>query len=201
MNVDRNIKDMIDDHQEEIVRKALELNAAKVSAETDEQIRALAAKKEQSKEEYRRILMQEKADSDAKAFALDVEAKKAVDAENLRIKEAQKELQVLEDAIAAAKLARTKAENEAKIAFQKAQDEIHAEAENRAALNMEKVLKAVGPELTAALTMDSNKEILAAIAKSVSPYAIANGESVSDAINTVLRGTTLETVVKNMQSK
>lgn len=199
LNVDRNIREMIDDHQEEIVRKALELNAAQMSAETDKRIRALAYEQEKSKEEYRRMMLAEKAESDAKAFALEVAANEARNAEDLRAKEAQKQLQVIEDAIVAARIARDKAKNEADIEYKTALDELQAEAENRAAENMKKVLEAVGPELTAALTMDSNKEILAAIAKSVSPYAIANGDSVSDAINTVLRGTTLETVVKNMQ--
>ena len=201
LDVDKEIKRLIDDHQEDIVRKALELNAAQMSANTEREISALAAEKERVKQEYQRTVAEQRTMSEAKKFELEIEMQKARDEENKRVVEVQKELQALEDIIAQAKLARVKAENDAKIEYQTAFDKLKAEAENRAAENMKKVLEAIGPDLSAALTADGNKDIVKAIAESVAPYAVAKGESVADAINTMLRGTTLEDVVKQMNTK
>ena len=57
---------------------------------------------------------------------------------------------------------------------------------------MVKILTAIGPELAAAMNAENNSDIIKAIAEAVSPYALAKGESVADATNKLLRGTSIE---------
>lgn len=199
LKVDRDIQQLIDDHQENIVRKALELNAAQASAETDKKIHALAAEKEKVAQEYRRSIEDEKAQTSAKLFAIEVEKQKARDAEDMRVRKAEAELQELMDSIAEAKIEREKKQRAAEIEYKTALDKLSADAENRAANNMRAVLEAIGPDLAAALNAENNQAVVQAIAQSVAPYAVANGESVADAVSTLLRGTTLDSVIKNMQ--
>lgn len=199
LKVDRDIQQLIDDHQETIVRKALELNAAQASAETDKKIHALAAEKEKVTQEYKRSIEDERAQTSAKLFAIEVEKQKARDAEDLRVRQAEAELQELMDSIAEAKIEREKKQRAAEIEYKTALDKLRADAENRAASNMKSVLEAIGPDLAAALNSENNQAVVKAIAESVAPYAVAQGESVADAISTLLRGTTLDSVVKTMQ--
>ena len=59
-------------------------------------------------------------------------------------------------------------------------------------------MKSVSPDLVAALTSKANASMLETVTKSMSPYAIAQGESVADVTNQLLRGITLEEVIENM---
>jgi len=56
-------------------------------------------------------------------------------------------------------------------------------------------MKSISPDLIAALTSKSNADMLATVSESMSPYAIANGESVSDTVNRLMRGTSLEGIL------
>lgn len=56
-------------------------------------------------------------------------------------------------------------------------------------------MASITPGLVEALTSKSNEDMLAAVAKSISPYAIAQGESIADVTNKLLRGTALEDVI------
>ena len=61
-----------------------------------------------------------------------------------------------------------------------------------------KIYAAISPDLVAALQAQANASMANGIGQAVAPYAIAKGESVSDAINTLLRGTSLEKTLKNV---
>ena len=64
---------------------------------------------------------------------------------------------------------------------------------------IKEIITAISPELTAALTARANADILSEATRNMSAYSIANGESVADTINTLLRGTTLESALKAMK--
>lgn len=53
-------------------------------------------------------------------------------------------------------------------------------------------MKSISPDLIAALTSKSNADMLATVSESISPYAIAGNESVSEVVNRLMRGTSLE---------
>ena len=58
---------------------------------------------------------------------------------------------------------------------------------------------AISEDLVAALTTSSRDAMTAKVAESLAPYALANrDESVSDVVNKLLRGTTLEDTLKDI---
>ena len=57
---------------------------------------------------------------------------------------------------------------------------------------MKKVIESISPDLIASMTSKSNAELLKSVSESISPYAMASGESVADFTNKLLRGTSLE---------
>ena len=63
------------------------------------------------------------------------------------------------------------------------------------------MLEAVQPGLIEALQGKANAELVNGIGSAVSPYAMANGESVADTISTLLRGTSLEDTLKILAPK
>lgn len=60
-------------------------------------------------------------------------------------------------------------------------------------------MESISEDLVAALTTSSKNAMTADIATSLAPYALANrDESVSDVVNKLLRGTTLEDTLKDI---
>jgi len=50
------------------------------------------------------------------------------------------------------------------------------------------------------MTSERNEAVVKAIASAVSPYAMAKGDNVANAVNTLLRGSSLEDVLKHVNS-
>ena len=81
-----------------------------------------------------------------------------------------------------------------KIELEKARQDAYAEA-------VVKTLAAVQPGLIEAMQSSTNADMLTTMAKGFAPYALANGESISDTVNNLLRGTTLEDILKKANLK
>ena len=58
-------------------------------------------------------------------------------------------------------------------------------------------MEAVQPGLIEAINANTQGELVNGIGSAISPYAMANGESVADTISTLLRGSKLEESLKN----
>jgi hypothetical protein len=50
----------------------------------------------------------------------------------------------------------------------------------------------------AAMTTKSNEDMLSAVTEAMAPYAIAKGESIAQTVNTLLRGTSLEGILEDV---
>lgn len=96
------------------------------------------------------------------------------------------------------KLARTAAQNEAYFARERNKLELENKASDKYAETTATIMKSITPKLVEALSAKANSEVLETISESIAPYAIAKGESVSDFVNTLLRGTSLENTIKNL---
>lgn len=200
LNVEEGIQQMIDAHQEKIVARALDLNAARQSTEVEASIIELNRQKVEAGEAYAQFKIEQEAATRQKAFELDVARTKAQDEEVKRQQEIAAEIQELKDALFMAEQERQKIKYEAELAHKKALADIEAEREAKAAESMKIVLSALGPDLAAALNNNNNRETVQAIAKAISPYALASGDNVADAVNTMLRGTTLEDVISSLNN-
>lgn len=201
MTVEANIQRLIDEHQETIVSRALDLTAAQNSAETERQILELNRQNLDLSAQFTQYKSQVEHETRTREYEFAVATQKAKDEEAQRKYEVEQSIQSLKDAIFQAEQERLKQEREAELAHKKRMMELEIQRENAAAEAMKTVLTALGPDLAAALNTAGNQAIVAKIAEAVSPYAIANGEPVSDAINKVLRGTTMESVMDAFQSR
>jgi hypothetical protein len=76
--------------------------------------------------------------------------------------------------------------------------EIEKTREEAYAATVEKIMSSIGPDLAASLSSNANAEITKAISQAVSPYAMARGESISDTVSTLLRGTSIEQILNNL---
>ena len=62
---------------------------------------------------------------------------------------------------------------------------------------IKQIVSAISPDLIAALTTKANANLLETATKNMSAYAIANGESVADTVNRLMRGTSLEGIIES----
>ena len=199
ISVESPYAEMLDAHQEELLSKSLEL----ADADAKMQIVTALAEVEQKEADleatnkiYKLELEQKvKMDKLAKEEALKVKLRAAQEAEN----KAKADMQELLASINEAEIAREKAKNDAEIAYQKQLEEIEEEKQTAYAATVETILKAIQPGLVEALQGQTNAALANGIGQAVAPYAIANGKDISDVVNTMLRGTTLDSVLATMQ--
>jgi major vault protein len=201
IKVEESVAKIIVAHQEEMVRKALELSDAAKKMEVTTQLDTYAketAKLTHETELYRlglsKALEKEKADA-----ALELaEAKRQMEIAKVQ---AEAAIQTSYDTIASAKLAREKAVADAEIAKLREQAQIEIEKNKAQAERIKEVMESITPELVAAMTSSANADLMETVTKSMAPYAIANGESVSDVTNRLLRGTPLEGLLQQLVEK
>ena len=201
LNVDPSIQKMIDEHQEKIVSRALDLNATRQSIDVEKNIIELNRQKVEAAEQYAQFKADQEAETKQKIFDIEVARNKAKDDELKRQQEVAAEIEELKEALFKAEQERLRTQRDAELAYKQALAEIEADREAKAAESMKVVLSALGPDLAAALNNSNNRQTIEAIAKAISPYALANGDNVADAVNAMLRGTTLEEVLKGFQDR
>ena len=197
--VESNVASILNEHQEEMIRKCLELSDATRKMEVVTKLAAF--EKEEAKIRYDNQIHK-------------LELKKTLEMEELKAKEeldkkereqleakkqAECDMQTLIDAITEAKLERTKKEDATQLEYEKAKANIEKAKQEAYAETVSKIVTAIGPDLVAALTSTSNASMLETVTKSMAPYAIARGnESVAEVTDRLLRGTNLEKLIENL---
>ena len=198
VGVERGIAAILERHQTDIITKCLELTDAKKRAEVQKDL----AKYEREEMDMRHTNAMHKLELEKK-LALEKIAQKEALAEKARAQkqaetQAEADLQKVLDTIQAAKLARDKNEDNARIETEKKLAEIEKAKQEAYANTVKTIMESVSEELVAALTSNANADMLEVVTKAMSPYAMANGESVADVTNKLLRGTSLEKVIDNI---
>ena len=197
--VEPNVASILNEHQEEMIRKCLELSDATRKMEVVTKLAAF--EKEEAKIRYDNQIHK-------------LELKKTLEMEELKAKEeldkkereqleakkqAECDMQTLIDAITEAKLERAKKEDTAQLEYEKAKANIEKAKQEAYAETVNKIVTAIGPDLVAALTSTSNASMLETVTKAMSPYAIAQGnESIAEVTDRLLRGTNLEKFIENL---
>ena len=180
-----------------IVKFEVKVEAEKF--EVQKEILAINAEKTRLNSQY----IQEKIKLEAKESELSRSVKfaekEAYDNEEKRKHEAQVELDDLKNFLHNAELERERKSKELELEHAKAKAEIEKAKEDAKAEALVKILSAVGPELAAAMNDANNKDIISTMMNAVSPYAMAREEEVSETINRMVRGTSLEKVIETMQ--
>ena len=192
------IEEDLDAHQKEMIRQSLRLSDAEKRVQVAQEL-AAAEKAEQelrTQQLMDKMALQEKEAVEQARIASEINRLK--EAEARASEQAKIDLDVLTDALHTAALARKEQETKAELdkarelaKIQKAKMEAYAET-------VKSIVSAVSPDLIAALSTKSNEDLLAAVTQSMAPYAIAKGESVPDVVNKLLRGTSLEGLIEDV---
>lgn len=209
IRVEANIEKMLLDHQHNMVRKTLELKDAERSIEIAE-ARAVAEKKEQelrNQELLNKLALDEK--EATKKLEIQAAVNRLKEAEQAASMQAKQDLQPIlaaihaeeearETAAHAADLARRKETQTQEIEHAKQLAEIEKSKQEAYAKTVAEIMASVSPDLVAALTTQSNNAMLETVTRAMSPYAIAQGESVAEVTNKLLRGTSLEGLMSDV---
>lgn len=197
VSVERSVAELLEQHQEEILSKSLEL------ADADAKMQVVTALAEVEKKEadlaatnklYKLELDQKfKEEQMSKEEAIKTKLRAAAEAEN----KAKADMQEVLAAINNAEIARKKAQRDAEIAYQKELAEIEKDKQDAYAKTVVEMLGAIQPGLIEAINANTQSELVTGIGSAISPYAMANGESVADTVSTLLRGSKLEDALKN----
>ena len=195
IEVDAAIEKLLLKHQHEMVQKTLELADAAKTIEIAEAL-AEAEKKEQElrSQELKNKMALQKEEAELK-LKLQAEINRQKEAEEKATKEAERDLQVIFDQIHAAELARKAAAHEQDLAQKKAAAALEKSKSDAYAATVAKIMSSITPGLIEAMNSSSKSALLETVAKNIGPYALAKGESITEATNRLLRGTSLEEIV------
>lgn len=199
VSVERSVAELLEQHQEEILSKSLEL------ADADAKMQVVTALAEVEKKEadlaaanklYKLELDQKfKEEQLSKEEAIKTKLRAATEAENKAKADMQEVLAAINDAT----IAREKAQRDAEIEYQKSLAEIEEDKQKAYAATVVEMLGAIQPGLIEAINGQTNAELANGIASSVAPYAIGNGKDVSEIVSQMLRGTTVEDVLEKFK--
>lgn len=198
VKIDDYIQGLIDHHQTEIIEKTLELSDAearmKVITKLAEVEKTEAELKNNNNLYIAELRQKVEEDKLAKREAIR-EKERVMEAAALK---AQNDMQAVIAAIKTAENKRVKELNDLEIAKKKELADIEEAKQKAYANTVKEIVESISPDLVAALSTRANAQLLADATKSMSPYAIAQGESVADTINKLMRGTSLEGIINKI---
>lgn len=198
--VDRDVANILENHQTEMIQKTLELSDATKRMEVVTKLAEYEQKEAQLKHDNKMYALELNQKLEIEKMEKQAELAMKQRAEDEARKQAEADMQVILDVIQESQLERNKKADEAKIATEKELAEIEKNRQAAYAETVASIMKSVSPELVAAMNAKSNADIMESLGNAVAPYSIANGESIAETINTMLRGTSLQETIKNLKS-
>ena len=213
ISVEDTIEKMLIKHQHDTVRKNLELESARKEAEIAEAM-AITEKAMQELRSQELVNKMELQEAEARR-KLEIQAaiNRQTEAEKLAAKQAEVDLQVLHDVVAAAERARKDAafqqtiehealEHKTRQDHEKAMADIEAAKQAAYAETVKNIMSSITPDLVAALEVGGKCDLMATLAQHMSPYALAQGENVVDTTQKLLNGLPFDVrdIVKDIKS-
>ena len=199
LSVQRDIENMLLDSQHEMIRKTLELADAKAEADIAEAMAVAEQKKQELRtQELLNKMDLQKQEAEHK-LSIQAQINRQQEAEDRAKREAEKDMQPILDAISAAKEKREAAEhkarqdridaeNKAYVEHQQALANVEAAKQAAYAETVKSIMSSISPDLIAAIEMGGKCDLMSMMTEHMSPYALANGESVVDTTQKLLNG-------------
>ena len=199
IEVDAEVEDMLTAHQQEMITQSLKLADAEKRVAVAKEL-AAAEKAEQELRSQQLIdkmnLQREEA---VRKMEIRSEVSRMEEAEKIAAKQAEVDLQTLCDVVHQATLDRAQKEWDQDIAHKERVAAIEKAKMAAYADTVAKIMGSISEDLVAAMNSKSNNEMTVAIAQAIAPYALAGeNESVSDVVNKLLRGTSLEQLIDDV---
>lgn len=195
LTVESEIAEILERHQRDMVEKSLELSDAEARVKVAEAL--FDAEKKENELASTKLInrMNLQGEEARRKLEIQAEVNRKQEAEKQAAKQAEKDMQVLIDAIHESEMARKQKEIDANIAEKKALADIEKAKQEAYAKTVADVMKSIQPDLVAAIQAQSDSKVFNSIATGIAPYAIGNGESAAEFVDRLLRGTTLEGIV------
>ena len=199
ISVDPSIEKLLIQHQHDAVRKNLELASANKQAEVAEAMSvAEKAMMALESEKLRNKMALQEAEATQKQ-AIQSKINRQNEAEKLAAKQAEKDMQVVIDAIAEAGRVRNEADfkqalaqdaerNALEIQHEKEMADIEKAKQEAYAATIATIMGSISEDLIAAITIGGKTQLAETVAEHLSPYAIANNEGVVETTNRLMRG-------------
>lgn len=199
LSVQRDIENMLLDSQHEMIRKTLELADAKAEADIAEAMAVAEQKKQELRtQELLNKMDLQKQEAEHK-LSIQAQINRQQEAEDRAKREAEKDMQPILDAISAAKEKREAAEhkarqdridaeNKAYVEHQQALASVEAARQTAYAETVKSIMSSISPDLIAAIEMGGKCDLMSMMTEHMSPYALANGESVVETTQKLLNG-------------
>lgn len=200
LTVESEIAEILERHQRDMVEKSLELSDAEARVKVAEAL--FDAEKKENELASTKLInrMNLQGEEARRKLEIQAEVNRKQEAEKQAAKQAEKDMQVLIDAIHEAEMTRKQKEIDANIAEKKALADIEKAKQEAYAKTVADVMKSIQPDLVAAIQAQSDSKVFNSIATGIAPYAIGNGESAAEFVDRLLRGTTLEGIVNKFVS-
>ena len=200
VKADSEVQEMIDDNQMKTIEKTLELTAAVATLEVDKK----RAETEQAENQLSYDTKTKEADLknqlELKKLAYEEAENRAKEAATLAAAKAKENLQSVLDSIKKAEIERSRADYDLEEYHAKQMNDLLSSKQTAYAKVIKTIMESISPDLIASMNASANAELMGVVTKSMSPYAIANGESVSDVANRLLRGTSLEGLIEQIST-
>ena len=195
LTVESEIAEILESHQRNMVEKSLELSDAEARVKVAEAL--FDAEKKENELASTKLInrMNLQGEEARRKLEIQAEVNRKQEAEKQAAKQAEKDMQVLIDAIHEAEMTRKQKETDANIAEKQALADIEKAKQEAYAKTVADVMKSIQPDLVAAIQAQSDSKVFDSIATGIAPYAIGNGESAAEFVDRLLRGTTLEGIV------
>ena len=195
LTVESEIAEILESHQRGMVEKSLELSDAEARVKVAEAL--FDAEKKENELASTKLInrMNLQGEEARRKLEIQAEVNRKQEAEKQAAKQAEKDMQVLIDAIHEAEMTRKQKETDANIAEKQALADIEKAKQEAYAKTVADVMKSIQPDLVAAIQAQSDSKVFNSIATGIAPYAIGNGESAAEFVDRLLRGTTLEGIV------
>ena len=199
IDVQRDVENMILDKQTDMIRQVLELADAQREAEIAEALSVAEKKKQELRtQELLNKMELQKKEAETK-LAIQAEINRRQEAEDKAKKQAEVDMQAMVDMLSAASIAREDAKHKAnmeRLAAENAACEAHeremanieAAKQSAYAETVKSIMASITPDLIAALEVGGKADMMETLAKHMSPYAMAKGESVVEATQKLVNG-------------
>lgn len=200
LTVESEIAEILESHQRDMVEKSLELSDAEARVKVAEAL--FDAEKKENELASTKLInrMNLQGEEARRKLEIQAEVNRKQEAEKQAAKQAEKDMQVLIDAIHEAEMTRKQKETDANIAEKQALADIEKAKQEAYAKTVADVMKSIQPDLVAAIQAQSDSKVFNSIATGIAPYAIGNGESAAEFVDRLLHGTTLEGIVNKFAS-
>mgnify|MGYP002797991617 CR=1 FL=1 len=200
VNAEADIQDIMDENQRETVEKSLKLTAAEKDLEVAKELSK--AEQEQARLSYETASYREllKSKYEMEKISNSEKQKRAEEAAELASHKATESMQAILNSIQDQEIGRKRELYDLEEYRTKKMNDLETAKQAAYTDAVKKVIDAISPDLIASMTSSANAELLKAISSAMSPYAMANGESVAEVTNKLLRGTSLEGLLKDISA-